>query len=279
MGASVNAGEPGGGARWSDVHAVTLARSGHAFSRSGRRDLRASWPLRTASFRVVGWCWLALFSTVTAVGLLIVHVLDDGPVGRLDRATAVYLEGNRTSLWNQMAQVGAGLADAYTLTPAVAVLCVVFVLRFRRWQDAVVLGFGLLVEKSVFIGATYLVGRERPPVLQLDGHPPTSSYPSGHVAAAVVSYGAIAVIVGWHSRSRLVRSGFRYLAGLAPATVAVSRLYLGMHHLTDVAVGAIQGACALLVIVWAVRVGTDELDRSSVPEWARRLEVSGRCPK
>jgi undecaprenyl-diphosphatase len=113
----------------------------------------------------------------------------------------------------------------------------------------------LALEVTVFITASFVVDRGRPPISQLDSIPPTSSYPSGHTAAAVAFYGAIAIIVFWHTRNRVARSVAVAAAILLPVIVGSSRMYRGMHHLSDVAVGATIGLLSLLVTYAVVRNG------------------------
>ena len=105
----------------------------------------------------------------------------------------------------------------------------------------------------VFITSSLVVDRSRPPVSQLDSVPLTSSYPSGHTAAAVAFYGAIAIIVFWHTRNRIARGLALTAAILLPPIVGVSRMYRGMHHLSDVIVGAIVGLASLGVVYAVVR--------------------------
>ncbi len=50
-------------------------------------------------------------------------------------------------------------------------------------------------ELTLFLGTSAIVDRARPDVLHLDGRLPTSSFPSGHVAATLCLYVAIAVPV------------------------------------------------------------------------------------
>jgi undecaprenyl-diphosphatase len=106
---------------------------------------------------------------------------------------------------------------------------------------------------SVFITASFVVDRGRPSISQLDSIPPTSSYPSGHTAAAVAFYGALAIIVFWHTRNRVARGVAVAAAIVLPAVVGASRMYRGMHHLSDVAVGATIGLLSLLVTYAVVR--------------------------
>jgi membrane-associated phospholipid phosphatase len=222
------------------------------------RGLR-TWPFRGRSLKIWFGAWAGMTVVLTLVGLLITEVLDDGPLGRLDRSIAFWFEDRRTPTWNSLSQIGAGLADAYTLTPAVIILTFALAAIFKRWHESAVLAGGILLEKAVFLPTTHLVGRERPPVPQLDGNPPTSSFPSGHVAAAVVAYGAIGLIILWHTRRRWLRFLAMAFASVPPTLVLLSRLELGMHHFSDVIVGAIAGGAALLFATWAVRAGTDEI--------------------
>src|SRR4030095_3068221 len=101
-------------------------------------------------------------------------------------------------------------------------------------------------EVAIFLVVTMLVDRERPPVRHLDEAPPTSSFPSGHTAATIVLWGSLAVLANERARSALVRNLFLVLAFVIPLLVASSRLYRGMHFLTDVLGGALLRGLWLL---------------------------------
>ncbi|WP_158717930.1 diacylglycerol kinase family protein [Streptomyces sp. NRRL F-2664] len=123
-----------------------------------------------------------------------------------------------------------------------------------RWVEAVFLGTSVAVQSAVFLVVTFFVERPRPDVVQLDGAPPTSSFPSGHVGASVALYGGLAVLVLTRTRGRL-----RYLTAglllLVPFAVGVSRVYRGMHHPSDVLGGLLNGALTLLVVGSVVLAG------------------------
>jgi undecaprenyl-diphosphatase len=60
---------------------------------------------------------------------------------------------------------------------------------------------------------------------------PNDSYPSGHVGTAIAVYGGTALLVWWFApRTR----PWIWLLALVPVIVALSRLYEGAHHVTDV---------------------------------------------
>jgi undecaprenyl-diphosphatase len=205
---------------------------------------------------------------LVAIGAAIVHVLGDGPFGELDLNVAEWFADQRSHTVNHLAQIGAGLADAYTLIPAIFLASVLFVVLFRRWNETVFLLTAILLEKAVFVTTTYIVNRDRPPVGQLDGAPPTSSYPSGHVAAAVVFYVVCAIVICWHLRSPLVRILAWTIAVVVPIAVAVSRMILGMHFLSDVTIGAALGVVSIVIGMRLARRTLCDLDRRTEAQQA-----------
>ena len=180
------------------------------------------------------------------VGLLIVHEL--GGVRSLDDRVARWFARNRTDTLDAATWLGSGSAEAVVKISVTFVASLVFVWRWRRWSEPALLAGGMVLEVMVFITSSFVVDRGRPPVSQLDSVPPTSSFPSGHTAAAVAFYGAIAIIVFWHTRNRIARGVALTAAILLPPIVGVSRMYRGMHHLSDVIVGAIIGLASLFVV-------------------------------
>ena len=117
---------------------------------------------------------------------------------------------------------------------------------------------------------TATVPQRRPPVHRLQPAPPTSSYPSGHTAAAVALYCCVAVVIlmiyARHPVARIV-AGVLFLV---PAFVACARLYLGEHYPSDVIAGALLG---VLWLTHVFRTLGREVDVVS-----GRREPSGREP-
>lgn len=200
---------------------------------------------------------LVAYAVMTAVaivlGLLIVHEL--GGVRSLDDRVARWLERRRSDTWDSLTWCGSIIADANVKIPATAILCGLFLWRWRRWTEPALLIGALLLEVAVFVTASMVVGRGRPPIPQLDPLPPTGAFPSGHSAAAVAFYGALALIVCWHTRRRIVRASAIAAAVLLPLVIGASRMYRGMHHLSDVVVGFAIGIVSLWVIWFIVHDG------------------------
>jgi membrane-associated phospholipid phosphatase len=122
----------------------------------------------------------------------------------------------------------------------------------RRWRElatvVVAIGGGLLLNVLM----KHAFQRARPtfdePLLTLASY----SFPSGHVAASTVFYG---VVIAW-TFARTSRSLWRALAvggALAMiALVAFTRMYLGLHYLSDVAAAFAEGVAWLAICLSAL---------------------------
>ncbi|MFT3855748.1 MAG: phosphatase PAP2 family protein [Ilumatobacteraceae bacterium] len=85
----------------------------------------------------------------------------------------------------------------------------------------------------------WFVDRARPDVLPLSD-PFGSSFPSGHTTAAAASMAAFALLLG-RGRSRRVKTVLAGVAAGIATAVAASRVFLGVHWLTDVLAGLALG--------------------------------------
>lgn len=171
-------------------------------------------------------------AAVVLVGELLVGPLR-GSVGVADNDLERWFAAHRTGL-------GTSIAADLTLlgeTVTALILTPVLALSVWLWKRAI-LPVAFMVAAVVGQGAVYLVtvnivNRPRPPVPLLDkGLDPTHSYPSGHVAAATAMYGAAAVLLWTYGSARWRWLGVVLL--VLPLLVALSRLYEGVHHLSDV---------------------------------------------
>lgn len=104
----------------------------------------------------------------------------------------------------------------------------------------------LVSETLIYLVSGALVGRERPSVARLDHEQPTSSFPSGHLGAAVSLAVTYAILAGRLS-SPTARAGVRTAAIAWPSLLAWSRIYVGMHFPSDVLVGAANGVATGLL--------------------------------
>jgi membrane-associated phospholipid phosphatase len=189
---------------------------------------------------------------VIGIGLSLTEGLLSGPLGRWDEGVNDWFLAHRTPTLDPVTHVGSLVAMTGSVI-AVAAVVVLILAVMRRWRDAAFIVIALSVEVSVFLLATVLVQRDRPTVPQLEPSPPTSSYPSGHTGAALTLYVGLALLVTPHLRRTWMRVCVWIVAVAIPMYVAVSRIYEGMHHATDVAASVLVATGALVTATIAVR--------------------------
>jgi membrane-associated phospholipid phosphatase len=164
----------------------------------------------------------------------------------LDERTARWFADQRTDPLNTATLIGSWMSETVTKIVVTAIVVLILLRWLHRWYEALVVAVALILEAMVFITTTFIVGRSRPPVPHLDGSPVGSSFPSGHVAAAVC-YAAIAIVVGRNCAKRWVVVTLWTIAVLTPVIVGLSRMYRGMHFMSDVVAGMILGAASVAV--------------------------------
>jgi membrane-associated phospholipid phosphatase len=151
-------------------------------------------------------------------------------------------------------------------TPVLAALSFSAVMLLAVWGRrgwAALIAVGLLVGWGISEGAKGVVGRVRPPVADaLVALPASHSMPSSHALASLVFLGLLVYVVfAWRARSGPAAaakgSGLAWAALLVAVVIAgligVSRVYLGVHWLSDVFGGWCLGGAWLAVFLMVVR--------------------------
>ncbi len=214
--------------------------------------------LRTAGWLVLGWLLVA--GLIAGLGLLVVAWTP-----AFDEAPSHWFAAQRTTEYTGWSQFWSDAGNTHLITLAAFIVAPLAVAWTRRWRPAVFLVVLLLGEVTLFLVSGSIVGRDRPYVTLLDGHLPTSSFPSGHVAASVCLYAGIAVLVVPRTRSWL-RGLVIAFAVFLPLMIALSRIYRGAHHPLDVTAGALLALLWLAIVTIATRPNAD-LSDPGVSRW------------
>jgi undecaprenyl-diphosphatase len=179
--------------------------------------------------------WFAIGVVVVLLGLLITKVVENTGFADADAGVDRWLEKQRTPTGETLTHWGTLFGETPTIIGLTALTVVLFRVVFHRWRESVVLAIAVTGQALIFLITTMLIDRERPPVQHLDDSPPTSSFPSGHTAAATAYYLGTALIIAWHTRRVWLRWLLVIVGVLIPLTVAFCRMYRGMHFPTDAA--------------------------------------------
>ena len=219
-------------------------------------------------------CLLAL---MVGLGFLLTDVLPSTALGRWDAEVPGRLVEYRQQEGISESKLITTLSETLTIITLTALAAAVCRWKFGRWRESLVVIYAVIGETAIFVATTLFIDRPRPRVPHLDEAPPTSSFPSGHTAAAVCFYGSIAAIILWHSRHRWIRVAAVVVCAAVPLLIAGSRVYRGMHYPTDVLAGALLGAIWLTVVIFYVRThdaggrrhAAVDADRRLVSRWQR----------
>lgn len=227
---------------------------------------------RPAWQRAVGLVAIAavLWALLLGLGLLITTVLT--PVRDLDVAIIDGLVESRTEPLTVLAHIGDQIGNTPGIIAMVIIAATVAHAVTRRWAPALVVVAAAAGETSIFLATQVAISRARPDVEQLAGEPATSSFPSGHVAATIVTYGCIALLVLAWSRGA-VRIVAVAAAIALPLLVAWARMYQGMHFPSDVLASFLFAPLWLAACWWAIRPKprgeTVRIGRAAAPDAER----------
>lgn len=212
----------------------------------------------------------ALSLVLAAIGWAVVALAPDGTALPWEAGFIDALVAQRTPERDTWTRVGSGLSDTVTCIVVASIAFTAFRLWLLRWRESWTVVAAILGELLVFLVVTALVERGRPDVEHLDVSPPTSSFPSGHVAAAVALYGCIAVLLVRNLGRPALAWSIAVALALIPFVVAFSRMYRGMHFPTDVVFGFLGGGTWLLIVLLVLRPTSppgrqrdDPIDRGS----------------
>lgn len=197
--------------------------------------------------------FLACALVVLAFGLLAGEVFELPGSGPLDRSVTLWARGLALPGEGRTAAAISFFGSFAFLGPATLAAVAVLAWKKRRisamlFLASVLGGFGLeLILKLLF-------HRTRPdlvPVLALEL---SYGFPSGHATMATVFFGGLAALVFHLTRKRLPRTAATVGAAFAIGSVAFSRIYLGVHWLTDVAAGILVGLFWVIVAATATEM-------------------------
>jgi membrane-associated phospholipid phosphatase len=194
---------------------------------------------------------VTIWIVLTVLGLILTHVFDQGAVHRADLGVDIWFAHHRSPGWNSVMLFGTDLARTQTVIAVAAAAALLLRWRLKRWHESCIVIAAVAGEVLIFLAVTATVPQRRPPVPRLQAAPTTSSYPSGHTAAATALYGCLGVLLLVY----VSRPGLRWLAAVLfciPVYVAISRLYEGEHYPSDVIAGALLGGLWLTCVLRTV---------------------------
>jgi undecaprenyl-diphosphatase len=206
--------------------------------------------------------WVLILGALTGIGklIMITHNGNGNLLG--DHTIPHWFAAQRTGTLNHWSLIVSNLGATQDILIVSVAACVVFVAVTRHWRPVIFLAVVMIGELAAFLTVAAIVKRPRPDVSHLDSNLPTSAFPSGHMAATTCLYVGIAILVIGHARG-----WWRYLflipAIVMPVAVAMSRMYRGEHHPTDILASVLFAALWLTATTMLIKPNAGGLDRGS----------------
>jgi undecaprenyl-diphosphatase len=212
-----------------------------------RRRLNTRHPTGFALTLVVAVGILSLW----AFGGLTQDVVAHDEVARVDPTVTIFIVAHRAVWVTHVMSALTWLGSSLVLVPLGLAIGGFFYVRDHNWHPLVMLASAYIGALALYELVKSVVGRARPPLIDqigpvVSGH----SFPSGHATQAMAIWGMVAVVLA--VRSPRVRMPVASAAVLSILLVGFSRVYLGVHWLSDVLAGYALGGVVLAAILAAV---------------------------
>lgn len=216
-----------------------------------------------AELLVVVLAGAVLLACGSALFWLAAEVAEGEGVVRIDRMVFAQLRSLRTG-WLDIAMVAVTELGGARISVAVGVAVFVWLWWRRAWTAALYWAAALLGARACVMALKLGMARVRPASIYsgLESY----SFPSGHATSSMVTYGFLAFLMCLRQPWR-VRIPVLALTVVAVAAIGVSRLYLGMHWLSDVAAGYALGLAWIALLGTAYRTLHVPAPKESVAPW------------
>ncbi|MDP9795610.1 undecaprenyl-diphosphatase [Catenuloplanes nepalensis] len=211
-------------------------------------SLAGTWAVvRQAAARLV-LPLVLLYAVMVGLGMLITRIADDVWPLTIEDDVNGQLVSERGGASDAVSNVFSTLADTQVVIGITALVALGLYLTSRNWREPAFLIGAVFAQSVIFVLTTLMIDRERPAVEHMDVSPPTSSFPSGHTSAAIALYVGVGLVMAARCTTRRGRWTWLALLISVPIGVALSRMYRGMHHPSDVVGSLINGATVLLIM-------------------------------
>lgn len=175
--------------------------------------------------------WLLLCAAVVGIGRLLTGPLADS-VGKVDDDVVRWFADQRTPTLDTVGEIGTFFGDTLAGIVVLLLLGIGFSRWRRTWLPLLFVTVGYAGLMGVYLVATHLDPRDRPPVEILDkGLVPNHSFPSGHTMTSTAVVWTLVLLL--RTYTHVSRAATLSLV-LVPVFTMLARMYQGAHHPTDV---------------------------------------------
>ncbi|MGH3099108.1 MAG: bifunctional DedA family/phosphatase PAP2 family protein [Streptosporangiales bacterium] len=235
------------------VFANRLGRTRPVLWAYGRFPRQVRWVVRRLDPTVANGLALTLALAVACAGTLAFagltqDVLAHEEIVEVDPQVLAFTLAHRTGWLTAVMQAVTWFGSSAVLVPVLVAASLILVWWRRDLRVPVELWVTYGGAVVLYTAGKSLVDRARPPASDALVHASNAAFPSGHATQAIAAWGILAlVLIAGHAR--VWRVVVPVCALCIVVLVGVSRIYLGVHWLTDVLGGYTLGGAWLALVL------------------------------
>ena len=188
-----------------------------------------------------------LFIPICIFSVILILMLCLG-VGRCDEFILNILQNNRTKILTVIALIVTNMCTPYVFLAIILIL----LLYFKNKKIGLFASFNLLLALVINQIIKHIVARQRPLSYMLideSGY----SFPSAHSMMSTVFYGYLMYIIFTKCKNKTLKIITLILFPLLIFSIALTRIYLGVHYPSDIFAGILFGYIYLLVYITIIK--------------------------
>ena len=198
-------------------------------------------------FLIENYKWIILFICIISLIVLIEDVMDNDIMTFDEKGYFIISRYLMSDTMTSIAKCITNLANMYWLIGTSIILLVFLKNKKTGLHIAINLGLSALVNFTI----KQIIQRARPVehrIIDESGY----SLPSGHSMVSMAFYGFFIYLIYKNVKNKYLKTALIILLTLLIISIGVSRIYLGVHYVSDVLAGFLVAIAYLVIFTHAI---------------------------
>lgn len=198
-------------------------------------------------FLIENYKWIILFICVISLIVLIEDVMDNDIMAFDEKGYFIISRYLMSDTMTSIAKCITNLANMYWLIGTSVILLIFLKNKKTGIRIAINLGLSALVNFTI----KQIIQRPRPVehrIIDESGY----SLPSGHSMVSMAFYGFLIYLIYKNVKNKYLKTVLIVLLTILIISIGVSRIYLGVHYVSDVLAGFLVAIAYLVIFIHAI---------------------------
>lgn len=198
-------------------------------------------------FLIENYKWIILFICIISLIVLIEDVMDNDIMAFDEKGYFIISRYLMSDTMTSIAKCITNLANMYWLIGTSIILLIFLKNKKTGIHIAINLGLSALVNFTI----KQIIQRPRPVghrIIDESGY----SLPSGHSMVSMAFYGFLIYLIYKNVKNKYLKTTLIVLLTLLIISIGVSRIYLGVHYVSDVLAGFLVAIAYLVIFIHAI---------------------------